>query len=411
MRTMQILSVTQLNRYVKNKLEEDPLLSVIYVKGEISNFTHHRMSGHMYFTLKDSSSAVKCVMFSSYASRLKFVPENGLSVVVGASVSLYERDGAYQLYVNDMIPEGAGALQLAFEQLKQKLEKEGLFDQYSKKQLPKYPEKIGVIMSEHSAAFQDVCNIISRRYPVAKILLAHSSVQGENAEKELIDALNKIDGKCDVIIIGRGGGSYEDLWTFNSEKLAYALHRVKTPVVSAVGHETDFTICDFVCDMRAPTPSAAAELVTPDIKELLAFTGSAPLYFKSLLSKKTDNLKNSLDGYSSRLVSAVKGCIDSEALKIMYLEKNMTEQLKRQIENKNVLLKEKIYKLDANNPLKKLADGYVKIEKNGNAVTCADDVAPDDIVDIQLSDAVIKAKITEIIKRGELLNAEKETEF
>lgn len=407
---MQILSVTQLNRYVKNKLEEDSLLSGIYIKGEISNFIRHRMSGHVYFTLKDSAAAVKCVMFSSYASRLKFEPENGMSVIVGANVSLYERDGAFQLYINDMIPEGIGALQLAFEQLKSKLEKQGLFDSAYKKSLPRFPKTIGVIMSQQSAAFKDVCNIISRRYPIAQILLAHSSVQGENAERELIDSLKKLDGKCDVIIIGRGGGSAEDLWTFNSEKLALAVFNTKTSVVSAVGHETDFTICDFVADLRAPTPSAAAELVTPDTDELLSAIDAAQIRMKTLLEEKINKLKKDVDLFSQRLSNSVNGYIKAESIKIMYAEKSILELFKRQLQLKQGILNEKIYRLDMNSPLKKLSDGYVKLEKDGVPVKLSDDVNCGDIVDINLSDARLKAKIIEINKRGERI-AEKENDI
>ncbi|MEY8440378.1 exodeoxyribonuclease VII large subunit [Anaerotruncus colihominis] len=265
-----VVSVTQLNRYIKAMLDSDSALDGLMVRGEISNFLCHYKSGHMYFTLKDETAAIKTVMFRGHASQLRFKPENGMSVIVSGSVSLYERDGSYQFYATDMQPDGVGALYLAFEQLKEKLAREGLFDEGRKRPLPRYPERIGVVTSEGAAALQDILNILSRRYPLATVVLYPAQVQGEGAAKTIaagVRALNAAHA-CDVMIVGRGGGSAEDLWAFNDEALARVIAASEIPVISAVGHEVDFTIADFVADRRAPTPSAAAELVAPNIADV-----------------------------------------------------------------------------------------------------------------------------------------------
>ena len=265
-----MLSVSQLNRYIKMNFDADENLANIFISGEISNFTNHYRTGHLYFTLKDDSAAVRAVMFNSSAKRLKFMPEDGMKVIARGRVSVYEASGQYQLYVDDMQPDGVGALNLAYEQLKEKLQKEGLFSEHHKKPLPPYPEKVGVITSPTGAAVRDIINVLGRRFPYAEIVFCPVLVQGEGAHLQLTDAVNLFNSEraADVIIIGRGGGSIEDLWEFNDEGLARAVYNSEIPVISAVGHETDFTICDFVADMRAPTPSAAAELAVPDANEL-----------------------------------------------------------------------------------------------------------------------------------------------
>jgi len=265
-----VLSVSQLNRYIKMNFDADENLANIFISGEISNFTNHYRTGHLYFTLKDDSAAVRAVMFNSSAKRLKFMPEDGMKVIARGRVSVYEASGQYQLYVDDMQPDGVGALNLAYEQLKEKLQKEGLFSELHKKPLPPYPEKVGVITSPTGAAVRDIINVLGRRFPYAEIVFCPVLVQGEGAHLQLTDAVNLFNSEraADVIIIGRGGGSIEDLWEFNDEGLARAVYNSDIPVISAVGHETDFTICDFVADMRAPTPSAAAELAVPDANEL-----------------------------------------------------------------------------------------------------------------------------------------------
>lgn len=265
-----VLSVSQLNRYIKMNFDADENLANIFISGEISNFTNHYRTGHLYFTLKDDSAAVRAVMFNSSAKRLKFMPEDGMKVIARGRVSVYEASGQYQLYVDDMQPDGVGALNLAYEQLKEKLQKEGLFSELHKKPLPPYPEKVGVITSPTGAAVRDIINVLGRRFPYAEIVFCPVLVQGDGAHLQLTDAVNLFNSEraADVIIIGRGGGSIEDLWEFNDEGLARAVYNSEIPVISAVGHETDFTICDFVADMRAPTPSAAAELAVPDANEL-----------------------------------------------------------------------------------------------------------------------------------------------
>lgn len=270
MQNTLVLSVSQLNRYIKMNFDADENLANIFISGEISNFTNHYRTGHLYFTLKDDSAAVRAVMFNSSAKRLKFMPEDGMKVIARGRVSVYEASGQYQLYVDDMQPDGVGALNLAYEQLKEKLQKEGLFSEHHKKPLPPYPEKVGVITSPTGAAVRDIINVLGRRFPYAEIVFCPVLVQGDGAHLQLIDAVNLFNSEraADVIIIGRGGGSIEDLWEFNDEGLARAVYNSDIPVISAVGHETDFTICDFVADMRAPTPSAAAELAVPDANEL-----------------------------------------------------------------------------------------------------------------------------------------------
>ena len=270
MQNTLVLSVSQLNRYIKMNFDADENLANIFISGEISNFTNHYRTGHLYFTLKDDSAAVRAVMFNSSAKRLKFMPEDGMKVIARGRVSVYEASGQYQLYVDDMQPDGVGALNLAYEQLKEKLQKEGLFSEHHKKPLPPYPEKVGVITSPTGAAVRDIINVLGRRFPYAEIVFCPVLVQGDGAHLQLTDAVNLFNSEraADVIIIGRGGGSIEDLWEFNDEGLARAVYNSEIPVISAVGHETDFTICDFVADMRAPTPSAAAELAVPDANEL-----------------------------------------------------------------------------------------------------------------------------------------------
>ena len=270
MQNTLVLSVSQLNSYIKMNFDADENLANIFISGEISNFTNHYRTGHLYFTLKDDSAAVRAVMFNSSAKRLKFMPEDGMKVIARGRVSVYEASGQYQLYVDDMQPDGVGALNLAYEQLKEKLQKEGLFSEHHKKPLPPYPEKVGVITSPTGAAVRDIINVLGRRFPYAEIVFCPVLVQGDGAHLQLTDAVNMFNSEraADVIIIGRGGGSIEDLWEFNDEGLARAVYNSEIPVISAVGHETDFTICDFVADMRAPTPSAAAELAVPDANEL-----------------------------------------------------------------------------------------------------------------------------------------------
>ena len=289
----KVYTVSQLNYSVKTLLDNTPYLSGVFVTGEISNLKDHYSSGHIYFSLKDNNAVLSAVMFAGSARNLKFVPQNGMKVIAFCRVSLYVQSGTYQIIVEDMQPDGIGALTIAFEQLKKKLEQKGIFAQEHKKPIPKFPKTVGVITSPTGAAVQDIRNILTRRFPNIDIVLCPVLVQGTGAAPQLIQAVNMFnDYDCaDVIIIGRGGGSIEDLWAFNDENLAYAIYASNIPVISAVGHETDFTICDFVADLRAPTPSAAAELAVPDREEMLAFYNSQRQYLTSMLDKQISDYK------------------------------------------------------------------------------------------------------------------------
>ncbi|MBQ7792005.1 MAG: exodeoxyribonuclease VII large subunit, partial [Clostridia bacterium] len=267
---MDVLTITELNLYIKGLIEGDRILSGVTVKGEISNFKHHS-SGHMYLSLKDDGGVIRAVMFRYSAQKLRFRPENGMQVVVSGKVSVYERDGQYQIYIEEMMPDGVGALYVAYEQLKAQLEAEGLFSPEYKKPIPRYPETVGIVTSPTGAAIRDILNILKRRFPYTRVYLYPALVQGEGAAESIVKGLRFFDGKVDTVITGRGGGSIEDLWAFNEEMVARQIFAMKTPVISAVGHETDFTIADFVADRRVPTPSAAAEISVPSAAELQRF--------------------------------------------------------------------------------------------------------------------------------------------
>ena len=295
-------SVTQVNEYVKSLLDSSAFLGRISVRGEISNFKNHYKTGHFYFTLKDEQSVLKAVMFQSYASKLKFVPEDSMQVVVTGRVSVFPRDGVYQLYAESMSVVGKGDLYAAFEQIRSARLSKGYFDEAHKKPIPRYPKGIGIITSPIGAAVADMKNIITRRYPVAEIYIYPALVQGEGAAKDLISGIKYLDAmsECDVIIIGRGGGSIEDLWAFNDEYLAKAIFECKTPVISAVGHETDYTICDFVSDLRAPTPSAAAELAVPEKNELAASISKLEARLRTAVVSGIDARQKSLESFASK---------------------------------------------------------------------------------------------------------------
>ncbi len=393
-------SVSELNNYIKSLFENNRTLAAVTVKGEISNFTNHR-SGHLYFSLKDEDGQVRAVMFRSRAMGLKFIPESGMKVIVHGSVTVYPRDGSYQLYVNSMQPDGIGALYLAYEQLKSKLYAEGLFDEEHKKLLPLYPGRIGVITSPTGAAVRDIINVVGRRFPIAKIYLYPVLVQGDGAEASLIDALNYFNSSklCDVIIIGRGGGSIEDLWAFNSEALARKIYEIEIPIISAVGHETDFTIADFVSDLRAPTPSAAAELAVPDIKELLLRIDSFLERGAGALMYKTERAREKLlrlevalsEERFSTIVSRKKERVD-----------NLSEALQRSISMIIKTLRTRLAvgsgKLESINPLSVLTRGYSIIEKNGSVVNHIEALSVDDIVELRLSNGKAQTKIIGVDK-------------
>lgn len=395
--SVNAMSVTELNNFIKNIFESNRTLTSITVKAEISNFTNHR-SGHLYFSLKDSDSQIRAVMFRSSAQKLKFIPENGMKVLAHGSVSVYAKDGSYQLYVNSLQPDGVGTLYLAYEQLKAKLEAEGLFSYENKKQIPAFPERIGVITSPTGAAVRDIINVTGRRFPLAKIYLYPSLVQGEGAEDNLIKALDYFDKTAlvDTIIIGRGGGSIEDLWAFNSERLARKIFDMKIPIISAVGHETDFTICDFVSDMRAPTPSAAAELAVPDAKELLLTLSDAGeriinslLRFSERKRERVDVLYEKLALLSSSFFTSKKERIDSEAARLFSVSANA---IKDKRSNFLIMLE----KLNALNPLSVMKRGYLVAEKDGSLIKRSSDISVGDELELRLLDSVVKTTVNEI---------------
>lgn len=360
-----VLSVSQINTYLKSIIDQDYNLKNIYVSGEISNFTNHYRTGHFYFTLKDERASVKAVMFRSSAERLRFMPENGMKVLVRCNVSLYERDGVYQLYCEDMQPDGAGELMIAFEQLKEKLSKEGLFADEHKKPLPEYPKRIGVVTSPTGAAIEDIKNVLSRRYPFAEIILAGVTVQGDSAPEQIAKAIRRLNrlNCCDVIIVGRGGGSVEDLWAFNDEGVARAIFESEIPVISAVGHEVDFTISDFVADMRAPTPSAAAELAVPDYKEVLYAADK-------VLDGMTDKVLHLIDGYQIRLAAYEKTIYEKSPVRTLELYTQCVDALRDKVERlmqrRLEFYENALYyyagQLEATSPLKVLGRGYAMVK-------------------------------------------------
>lgn len=399
MNLRSIISVSQLNMYVRSLLDGDENLNNVFVSGEISNFTANARSGHLYMTLKDGSSSVKAVMFAGNASKIKFRIENGMSVIVRGRVSLYERDGAYQLYIDDIQPEGIGSLAIAFEQLKERLSKEGLFDSDRKKPVPLFPKRIGVISSPNGAAVQDVLNVISRRFPLAEIIFAGVPVQGDGTGEIIAHAIADFNYlKCaDVIIIARGGGSAEDLWEFNNENLARAIYNSEIPVISGVGHETDFTICDFVADLRAPTPSAAAELAVPDINELAAYLNLLSSKINKAINSKILIEEMSLDklsdsGYLRKPADFIDDCVK----RISDLNKSLNIAVKAIYENKYNSAFVLLSKLDALSPFKILSRGYSVIKLNENVVSSVNQLKVNDIVEVCMSDGNAIATVTKI---------------
>ena len=399
---MKILSVSQVNMYIKALLDEIPQVKNVYICGEISNFKHYYNSGHMYFTLKDDKSQLKAVMFKNDNYRLKFTPENGMKVICFGQVGVYERDGVYQLYCRDMQPDGVGALTIAFEQLKVQLAEEGLFDEEHKKAIPKFPQKIGVATSKMGAAVEDIKNVISRRYPLCEIIIVPTIVQGESAAQDIADSIRFIDENLgvDTIIVGRGGGSLEDLWAFNTEIVARAVYACKTPIISAVGHETDFTISDVVSDMRAPTPSAAAELAVPDIKSLIFQLNNFSVSIEKSLDFKISQCENSIkrykDFFSKSNVDLFYANIRD---KMAQYNEKLKDSITRIIENQTNTLSKNAEMLDNLSPLKILSRGYsvVKNEKY-DIVTDSENINVGDNVEIILSNGAFKATVNEVTK-------------
>ena len=354
------LSVSELNSKIKGIFDSEPALTDVWVKGEISNFKNHS-TGHFYFSLKDEESLIRSVMFRSSASRLAFVPENGMKVIAHGRVTSFVRDGQYQLYADAMEPDGVGALYIAYEQLKKRLEAEGLFDASRKRQIPKIPARIGIITSPTGAAIRDMINVTGRRFPYAKIILYPSLVQGPAAPHSLIEGVRYFNRthSADVLIIGRGGGSIEDLWAFNDETLAREVARSEIPVISAVGHETDFTICDFVADRRAPTPSAAAELAVPETGELKMKFDNVVKFESRLISQKITSLRERLRYLSStRHLSDPKLLIDDRRMAVLFASERIVSSERARVADAKLSLGRVAAKLEALNPLSVISRGY-----------------------------------------------------
>ncbi|RWR15083.1 exodeoxyribonuclease VII large subunit [Siminovitchia fortis] len=394
MRKPQYLTVKALTKYIKRKFDADPHLEQVYVKGEVSNFKRHS-SGHMYFTLKDEDARIMAVMFARFSSGMKFIPENGMHVLLRGNVSVYEMSGQYQIYVQEMLPDGIGELFLAFEQLKEKLGKEGLFSQESKKPIPAFPKVIGIITSPTGAAIRDIITTIKRRYPLGKILVIPALVQGKNASKSIADAIQRANAEtvADVLIVGRGGGSMEELWAFNEEIVARAIFQSGIPVISAVGHETDVTIADFVADLRAATPTAAAELAVPHIEDLM----------EQLLQRKT------------RLYQAMGTIIKTRRNQLNYMEQSYI------LRNPHKLYEQKWQLLDQRKETLNAAHNHIILHKNSRYAELRDRLArnhPSALVEVnreraaraekrlqQEMRAAIRAKITEFMGKTATLDA------
>lgn len=399
------ISVKQLNFYVKTLLEGDVRLGNISVTGEISNLKLHYSSGHWYFTLKDSDASVRCVMFRAAASRVCFVPQDGMAVVVTGRVSLYEKDGQYQFYAEEMHASGEGDLAAAFRQIKEKLEKEGLFDDENKRPLKKFPRKIAVITSESGAAVRDILNILARRYPVCDVVMCPVTVQGDTAVASMINALERVyslDG-IDTVIIGRGGGSAEDLWAFNSEELARKIYESPFPVISAVGHETDFTICDFVSDVRASTPSAAAELAVPDINDIL-FT------VFSLNKRLQMAVKSKFELCTARLNAAVAVASSARAQDVINRKEQAVDKLydalinsaNNKLNQNTARFEKAAAKLDSLSPLKTLSRGFAVVQKNGKAISSVNDLQKGDKIDLKLADGSLECIVKTVAERNDI---------
>lgn len=390
------LTVTELNLYIKNIFESNPFLNRVTIKGEISNFKRHS-SGHLYMSLKDETGVIRAVMFRSAASKLAFLPENGAKVVAVGRVSVYERDGQYQIYLESMHPEGMGELHIRFEKLKQKLNAEGLFDAKYKKPLPKYPKKIGVVTAPTGAAVRDIINVLSRRFKYSDIVLYPVLVQGENAAQDIVSAIEFFNEHkyADVLIVGRGGGSIEDLWAFNEEIVARAIFKSEIPIVSAVGHEIDFTISDFVSDLRAPTPSAAAELVVPDEKELADKFGNVYRRLSSCAARIIESKKLMLKYYADKqtLKNPVYG-INEKRMYLDSISKDFETEVLNILSEKKQNLGVLASKLDGLSPLGTISRGFsLAFNKDGKLIKKVTDVKSGDKIDLRVSDGRVRATV------------------
>lgn len=389
------ITVSDLNQYMKNKIAEDEYLSNILVKGEISNFKNH-YTGHMYFTLKDEKSLIKCIMFKSYAQKLNFMPKDGMKVFLLGGVSVFERDGVYQIYVKVMEEDGLGDLYTKYQELKNKLEEQGLFDEEHKMIIPKMPKVIGVLTSQTGSVIKDIMNVATRRNPNVVIRLLPVPVQGEGAAEKIADGIaymnrNKL---ADVLILARGGGSLEDLWPFNEEIVAHSIYHSEIPIISAVGHETDFTISDFVADLRAPTPSAAAELAVPDVYEVKQKIMTYQNRLRMALMKKVQIMKLRYEkSMSSFVFKEPTRRIQENYIRIDHQVKQLENFIQTRQEQEKTKYGKLVAKLDAYSPLKTLARGYSITQKEGKVITKQAELDLGDVVEIRFMDGSRQAKI------------------
>lgn len=411
------ITVTQLTRYIKYKIDNDTNLNEVFLKGEISNFKAHSR-GHFYFTLKDEGSRINAIMFASSTKNLKFVPQDGMKVLVTGKISVFEANGAYQIYVNDMLEDGVGNLYIAYEQLKKKLESEGLFRENHKKKIPKIPTNIGVVTAPTGAAIKDIISTIERRWPLANVYLFPSLVQGEDAKEDIVRQIKRAEEfDLDTLIVGRGGGSIEDLWPFNEEIVARAIYECPIPVISAVGHEVDFTIADFVSDLRAPTPTGAAEMAVPQISDVIKYLNQVNIRLNNTITNKVTNYRRKLNDIYSRnifknpisiyqskemlfdsIIERLKFSLtnltnikEKELIKLMnsYVLKNPYQLLDKK-SNKYLQL---ISKLETLSPLLTLKRGYAITKKDGKVISSSKDLKKKDKLSIEFSDGNIDAEV------------------
>lgn len=413
------ISVSQLTRYIKYKIDNDVNLNEVFLKGEISNFKAHSR-GHFYFTLKDEGSRINAIMFASQTKKIKFVPQDGMKVLVTGKISVFEANGGYQIYVNEMLEDGVGNLYIAYEQLKKKLENEGLFNKDHKKEIPHIPKRVGVVTAPTGAAIKDIISTIKRRWPLTEIYLFPSLVQGEDAKEDIVKQIKKAENfylPLDTLIVGRGGGSIEDLWPFNEEIVARAIYECKVPTISAVGHEIDFTIADFVADLRAPTPTGAAEMAVPQLSDMKNYLNQVNIRLNNTINNKINNNKRKLNDIMSRNIFKNPMIIyekkelyfDSILERLKFSLKSLTSAKEKELikvknsyilKNPHQLLEKKgnkylqlVSKLETLSPLLTLQRGYTMTKKEGKVITKSTDVKKKDIIEIVFSDGSVNAEI------------------
>ena len=400
---MAIHSVSEVNNFIKQLLASTPILSGIMVRGEISNFKCYA-SGHCYFTLKDASSALKCVMFRSQAQHLRFQPVNGLSVIASGNIAVYERDGVYQLYVDSLAPEGKGDLALAYEQLKNRLAAEGLFAKDRKKALPKFPKKIGVVTSLSGAVLRDIYHVTKRRWPAVQLVLYPVQVQGEFSAKQVALAIEFFNTKyaVDVMIVGRGGGSMEDLWSFNEEVVVRAIAASKIPIISAVGHETDFSLADFAADVRAATPSQAAELAVPDRDELKRYVVRMQRQLAQMARRELNERRLRLQAcQKNKLLQRPELLLADRRQRLDNLISKLRQCLDENITVKNHQLSLALEKLSVLNPAKTLQRGFALVEHGGKIVTRVQEIKKGDKLQLTFSDGKVSVVAADLTRKGD----------